>query len=312
MPPLPRPAAVASPSRASSWRTRRASIPIRTPTNTGTEPRRGLPRRPGPRHAHRRRHRPEHRHLGQPRKPGESDPDDLGRMRAVGRPCGQPTRPAATASPQVLQRGSTYPQRRDPHGQANPESDRADGLRRHDAHRDAVTRSREPVSEQQGPNRRRQWPSHLLLHQRLHHRRVGCELCHVGCSPTRPTWTTTSRSTLRSASSWRRTCGGSRPTWTGTDRGVRDCWLESPTGTCTSSDIKLDFGQIDTGTGDVWEDRRKTAVHEVGHSVGLGHDTISAMKNGRDPGQLADLAHVQRARHHLPHQRRVLGDTTHA
>ena len=70
---------------------------------------------------------------------------------------------------------------------------------------------------------------------------------------------------------------------TGTDRGIRDCWIESPTGTCTSSDIKLDFAQIDSGTGSVWEDRRKTAVHEVGHSVGLGHDTISAMKTGEIP-----------------------------
>jgi hypothetical protein len=70
---------------------------------------------------------------------------------------------------------------------------------------------------------------------------------------------------------------------TGTDRGVRDCWIESPTGTCTSSDIKLDFAQIDTGAGGVWEDRRKTAVHEVGHSVGLGHDTISAMRQGEIP-----------------------------
>ena len=34
---------------------------------------------------------------------------------------------------------------------------------------------------------------------------------------------------------------------------------------------------------DDWEDRRKTAVHEVGHSVGLGHDTISAMKQGEIP-----------------------------
>ena len=102
------------------------------------------------------------------------------------------------------------------------------------------------------------------------------------CSATRPTWTTCSRSTRRPASSWRRTCGGwSQPA--GRHRGMRDCWLESPAGICTSSDIKLDFAEIDSGTGADWEDRRKTAVHEVGHSVGLGHDTISAMKSGEIP-----------------------------
>ena len=64
--------------------------------------------------------------------------------------------------------------------------------------------------------------------------------------------------------------------------GLRDCWLESPNGICTSSDIHLDFGEINFGIND-WEDRRKTAVHEVGHSVGLGHDSISAMIIGEMP-----------------------------
>ena len=65
-------------------------------------------------------------------------------------------------------------------------------------------------------------------------------------------------------------------------RGMRDCWLESPNGICTSSDVHLDYGQLDIGNND-WEDRRKTAVHEVGHSIGLGHDTISAMISGEIP-----------------------------
>lgn len=67
-------------------------------------------------------------------------------------------------------------------------------------------------------------------------------------------------------------------------RGSRICWLESPAGICTSSDLTLDYAQLDIGAFD-WEDRRKTAVHEVGHSVGLGHDAVptGAMMSGQVP-----------------------------
>ena len=70
-------------------------------------------------------------------------------------------------------------------------------------------------------------------------------------------------------------------------RGIRDCRTESPTGICIASDIELDFAELDDGPNDTsdddWEDRRKTAVHEVGHSIGLGHDTISTMRQGEIP-----------------------------
>ena len=56
---------------------------------------------------------------------------------------------------------------------------------------------------------------------------------------------------------------------------------------CIASDIELDFAELDDGPNDTsdddWEDRRKTAVHEVGHSIGLGHDTISTMRQGEIP-----------------------------
>jgi hypothetical protein len=65
-------------------------------------------------------------------------------------------------------------------------------------------------------------------------------------------------------------------------RGTRDCWLEDPAGICTSSDIVLDYGEIDNGALD-WEDRRHVAVHEVGHSVGLGHGNGGAMTLGPVP-----------------------------
>jgi hypothetical protein len=65
-------------------------------------------------------------------------------------------------------------------------------------------------------------------------------------------------------------------------RGMRTCELNGGPGICQSNDLKLDFAELDIGSSD-WEDRRKTAVHELGHSVGLGHDTISAMISGEIP-----------------------------
>lgn len=68
-------------------------------------------------------------------------------------------------------------------------------------------------------------------------------------------------------------------------RGQRRCFSHSSPGpprVCDSSDVKLDYAQLDIGPND-WYDRRKTSVHELGHSVGLGHDTISAMISGEVP-----------------------------
>ena len=70
-------------------------------------------------------------------------------------------------------------------------------------------------------------------------------------------------------------------------RGIRDCRDPNPVTICIASDIELDFDELDDGPNDTsdddWEDRRKTAVHEVGHSIGLGHDTISTMRQGEIP-----------------------------
>jgi hypothetical protein len=88
------------------------------------------------------------------------------------------------------------------------------------------------------------------------------------------------------------------------DRGRRDCYDYNYTPSpdvCTSSDVDLDFPELDDAVDvDDWEDRRKTAVHEVGHSVGLGHDTISTMIQGEIPDtsltwrtySAHDIAHI--------------------
>lgn len=85
----------------------------------------------------------------------------------------------------------------------------------------------------------------------------------------------------------------------GTLRGERSCFSHSSPGVCDSSDVKVDYAQLDIGSNDS-EDRRKTSVHELGHSVGLGHDTISAMISGEIPSTALqwrrysahDLAHL--------------------
>jgi hypothetical protein len=85
----------------------------------------------------------------------------------------------------------------------------------------------------------------------------------------------------------------------GTTRGMWECVDQVNATTCDSSDITLDFAELDEGIND-WYDRRKTSVHEVGHSVGLGHDAISAMISGEVPGiglvwrrySPHDLAHI--------------------
>lgn len=55
--------------------------------------------------------------------------------------------------------------------------------------------------------------------------------------------------------------------------GFRYCSIPVDSSTCDSSDIKIDFGEIDGDGSWDWEMRRKVATHETGHAVGLGHDS---------------------------------------
>lgn len=65
----------------------------------------------------------------------------------------------------------------------------------------------------------------------------------------------------------------------GSARGNAHCELPASTQVCNSFDITIDFAQIDRGAYDR-EDRRKTGVHEAGHTLGLDHDSISVMRQG--------------------------------
>lgn len=67
----------------------------------------------------------------------------------------------------------------------------------------------------------------------------------------------------------------------GSLRGQYQCIFYNDT-MCDSADVRLDWDELDKGPND-WEDRRKTAVHEIGHSVGTNHDSISAMITGEIP-----------------------------
>jgi hypothetical protein len=68
-------------------------------------------------------------------------------------------------------------------------------------------------------------------------------------------------------------------------RGQRTCAVvgDIPS-VCDRSNVHLDFAEIDIGGLD-WEDRRKTACHELGHTIGLGEEpgTVYCMVQGDVP-----------------------------
>lgn len=73
----------------------------------------------------------------------------------------------------------------------------------------------------------------------------------------------------------------------GTIRGEWQC-IFTAAGRCDSADVRIDFDQIDIGENDI-ADRDKTSVHEIGHSVGLGHHSPAAHNCAMVSGEIPSL-----------------------
>ncbi|WP_216209962.1 hypothetical protein [Amycolatopsis aidingensis] len=61
----------------------------------------------------------------------------------------------------------------------------------------------------------------------------------------------------------------------GNVRGLAQCADWNSSDRCNKSKVTMDYPQLDEGPWD-WQDRRKTALHEIGHTVGLGHHSPGA------------------------------------
>jgi hypothetical protein len=81
----------------------------------------------------------------------------------------------------------------------------------------------------------------------------------------------------------------------GTIRGEEQCMFTSGS-RCDSADIRIDFDQIDIGDNDI-ADRDKTSVHELGHSIGLGHHSPAAHNCAMISGEIPSLD-IQWRRYH--------------
>lgn len=85
----------------------------------------------------------------------------------------------------------------------------------------------------------------------------------------------------------------------GTIRGQAECIFWNGSGSaCDSADVRIDFDQLDIGDNDI-ADRDKTSVHEVGHTIGLGHHTDCAMISGEIPS--LDLQWRRYSAHDISH-----------
>ena len=63
---------------------------------------------------------------------------------------------------------------------------------------------------------------------------------------------------------------------------------------CDSATIWMDFPELAKGTDD-WYDYRKTAVHEIGHTIGFGHHASSSHKCAMISGEVPSRSIVWRS-----------------
>ncbi|MFD0900786.1 hypothetical protein [Actinomadura sediminis] len=89
-------------------------------------------------------------------------------------------------------------------------------------------------------------------------------------------------------------------------RGEAQCMTWVSGNRCDSADIRLDFAELDKGGND-WHDRRKTAVHELGHTVGLGHHSPGAHDCAMMSGEVPNTDVTWRRFH--PHDRYHINQT---
>ncbi|SDU18415.1 hypothetical protein SAMN04488563_0472 [Jiangella alkaliphila] len=99
---------------------------------------------------------------------------------------------------------------------------------------------------------------------------------------TRVTWAMSRLDTQTDLFDIRETCVAGTDLWwwrsdlPGNLRGTYSCWERTPTNRCDSANINMDFPEINQGPANDVYDQQKTALHEIGHSVGLGHHSPSA------------------------------------
>lgn len=86
-------------------------------------------------------------------------------------------------------------------------------------------------------------------------------------------------------------------------RGLAECAVvgDIPT-VCDRTNLHLDFVELDIGGLD-WEDRRKTACHELGHSVGLNHHPAGSSEGCMVSGEIpsADVQWRRYTTHDVGH-----------
>ena len=73
-------------------------------------------------------------------------------------------------------------------------------------------------------------------------------------------------------------------------RGFAQCMQFKTAERCERNEIHIDFAEIDQPPGTPLLDRRKTGVHEVGHTVGLGHhaDHLTVHRDAMMSGDIPD------------------------